>query len=100
MRILMISGAPGKEEGGVAGIVHNLARELGNLGHSAKRVRHYQHSCPLRLLVRRAETVAWLAGGSSIRHDHARSGRTSQLRDGQGSEEGSRRLFSVEESYL
>ncbi len=36
MRILMISGAPGKEEGGVAGIVHNLARELGNLGHSVK----------------------------------------------------------------
>jgi len=36
MRILMISGAPGKAEGGVAGIVHNLARELGNLGHSVK----------------------------------------------------------------
>src|SRR6266852_1238946 len=36
MRILMISGAPGKEEGGVAGIVHNLARERGNLGHSVK----------------------------------------------------------------
>lgn len=36
MRILMISGSPGKAEGGVAGIVHNLARELRNLGHSVK----------------------------------------------------------------
>src|SRR5260370_11316688 len=36
MRILMIWGGRGKEEGGVAGIVHNLARELVNLGHSVK----------------------------------------------------------------
>jgi len=36
MRILMISGALGKAEAGVAGIVYNLARELGNLGHSVK----------------------------------------------------------------
>jgi glycosyltransferase involved in cell wall biosynthesis len=34
MRILMISGVPGRAEAGVAGIVYNLARELGNLGHS------------------------------------------------------------------
>lgn len=33
MRILMISGSPGKAEGGVAGVTHNLARELGALGH-------------------------------------------------------------------
>jgi len=30
----MISGSAGKAEGGVAGIVHNLAKELRNLGHS------------------------------------------------------------------
>jgi glycosyltransferase involved in cell wall biosynthesis len=36
MRILMISGVPGKAEAGVAGIVYNLARELGNLGHTVK----------------------------------------------------------------
>jgi glycosyltransferase involved in cell wall biosynthesis len=36
MRILMISGVPGKAEAGVAGIVYNLARELGGLGHSVK----------------------------------------------------------------
>jgi glycosyltransferase involved in cell wall biosynthesis len=34
MRILMVSGTPGKAEGGGAGIVHNLARELAQLGHS------------------------------------------------------------------
>jgi glycosyltransferase involved in cell wall biosynthesis len=34
MRILMISGVPGRAEAGVAGIVYNLAGELGNLGHS------------------------------------------------------------------
>ena len=36
MRILMISGVPGKAEGGVAGIVYNLAKELGELGHRVK----------------------------------------------------------------
>jgi len=36
MRILMISGVPGKAEAGVAGIVYNLATELGDLGHSVK----------------------------------------------------------------
>jgi glycosyltransferase involved in cell wall biosynthesis len=36
MRILMISGVPGRTEAGVAGIVYNLARELGELGHSVK----------------------------------------------------------------
>jgi glycosyltransferase involved in cell wall biosynthesis len=36
MRILMISGVPGKAEAGVAGIVYNLAKELGALGHSVK----------------------------------------------------------------
>jgi glycosyltransferase involved in cell wall biosynthesis len=32
----MISGVPGKAEAGVAGIVYNLAKELGDLGHSVK----------------------------------------------------------------
>src|SRR5260370_29160662 len=36
MRIMMVSGSPGKAEGGVAGIVHNLAKELGQLGHSVE----------------------------------------------------------------
>lgn len=36
MRILMISGAPGKAEGGVAGIVYNLTKELGDLGHTVE----------------------------------------------------------------
>ena len=36
MRILMISGVPGKAEAGVAGIVINLATELRNLGHTVK----------------------------------------------------------------
>src|SRR5438132_11625835 len=36
MRILMIAGVPGKAEAGVAGIVYNLARELGDLGHTVK----------------------------------------------------------------
>jgi glycosyltransferase involved in cell wall biosynthesis len=34
MRILMISGVPGKAEAGVAGIVYNLAKELDKLGHN------------------------------------------------------------------
>jgi glycosyltransferase involved in cell wall biosynthesis len=33
MRILMISGSSGKAEGGVAGVVHNLGKELCALGH-------------------------------------------------------------------
>src|SRR5256886_12012596 len=36
MRILMISGVAGKAEAGVAGIVYNLTKELGELGHSMK----------------------------------------------------------------
>ena len=36
MRILMISGVPGKAEAGVAGIVYNLAKEGGDLGHTVK----------------------------------------------------------------
>jgi glycosyltransferase involved in cell wall biosynthesis len=36
MRILMISGVPGKAEAGVAGIVYNVARELDKLGHRVK----------------------------------------------------------------
>ena len=36
MRILMISGVPGKAEAGVAGVVNNLTKELRDLGHSVK----------------------------------------------------------------
>ena len=36
MRILMISGVPGKAEAGVAGVVNNLTKELRELGHSVK----------------------------------------------------------------
>lgn len=36
MRILMISGVPGKAEAGVAGIVYNLEKELCQLGHSVE----------------------------------------------------------------
>jgi glycosyltransferase involved in cell wall biosynthesis len=36
MRILMISGVPGKAEAGVAGVVYNLAEQLRHLGHSVK----------------------------------------------------------------
>jgi glycosyltransferase involved in cell wall biosynthesis len=36
MRILMISGVPGKAEAGAAGIVYNLAKELLELGHTVK----------------------------------------------------------------
>jgi glycosyltransferase involved in cell wall biosynthesis len=36
MRILMISGVPGKAEAGAAGIVYNLTKELRNLGHIVK----------------------------------------------------------------
>jgi glycosyltransferase involved in cell wall biosynthesis len=36
MRILMISGVPGKAEAGAAGIVYNLAKELRDLGHNVK----------------------------------------------------------------
>jgi len=32
MRILIGIGVPGKAEAGVAGIVYNLAKELGDLG--------------------------------------------------------------------
>jgi glycosyltransferase involved in cell wall biosynthesis len=36
MRILMISGVPGKAETGVAGVVYNLTQQLRGLGHSVK----------------------------------------------------------------
>jgi glycosyltransferase involved in cell wall biosynthesis len=36
MRILMISGVPGKAEAGAAGIVYNLTKELRDLGHTVK----------------------------------------------------------------
>ena len=36
MRILMIAGVPGKAEAGGAGVVHNVAKELRDLGHTVK----------------------------------------------------------------
>jgi glycosyltransferase involved in cell wall biosynthesis len=36
MRVLMIAGVAGKAEAGAAGVVHNIAKELRNLGHTVK----------------------------------------------------------------
>jgi glycosyltransferase involved in cell wall biosynthesis len=36
MRVLMIAGVVGKAEAGGAGVVHNVAKELRNLGHTVK----------------------------------------------------------------
>ena len=36
MRVLMIAGVAGKAEAGGAGVVHNVAKELRNLGHTVK----------------------------------------------------------------
>jgi len=36
MRLLMIAGVAGKAEAGGAGVVHNVAKELRNLGHTVK----------------------------------------------------------------
>lgn len=36
MRVLMITGVAGKAEAGGAGVVHNVAKELRNLGHTVK----------------------------------------------------------------
>ena len=38
MRILMASGVPKRREGGVAGVIYNLGRELERLGHSVSYV--------------------------------------------------------------
>jgi hypothetical protein len=36
MRVLMIAGVEGKAEAGGAGVVHNVAKKLRNLGHTVK----------------------------------------------------------------
>src|SRR5215470_6945935 len=38
MRILMMTGVPGKAEAGVAGIVYSLSKQLTEMGHSVKPV--------------------------------------------------------------
>jgi glycosyltransferase involved in cell wall biosynthesis len=56
MRILMISGVPGKAEAGVAGIVYNLAKELGELGHSVKPL-FFEDLLPMQLWPNRFRTI-------------------------------------------
>lgn len=56
MRILMISGVPGKAEAGVAGIVYNLAKELGDLGHTVKPI-FFEDLLPIQKWPRRFRTV-------------------------------------------
>jgi glycosyltransferase involved in cell wall biosynthesis len=56
MRILMISGAPGKAEGGVAGVVNNLAKELSNLGHRVKPI-FFEDLLPNQSWLNRFRTV-------------------------------------------
>ena len=56
MRILMIAGVPGKAEAGVAGIVYNLAKELGELGHSVKPL-FFEDLLPTQLWPNRFRTI-------------------------------------------
>jgi glycosyltransferase involved in cell wall biosynthesis len=56
MRILMISGVPGKAEAGVAGIVYNLTKELGALGHSVKPL-FFEDLLPMQTWPNRFRTV-------------------------------------------
>jgi hypothetical protein len=58
MRILMISGVAGKAEAGAAGVVHNLTKELRDLGHSVSQPRSTAFSsAPL-----------WITAGSRLVH--------------------------------
>src|SRR5260370_31384188 len=56
MRILMISGVPGKAEAGVAGIVYNLSKELGDLGHSVRSI-FFQDILPKQKWPHRFRTI-------------------------------------------
>ena len=56
MRILIIAGVPGKAEAGVAGIVYNLAKELGELGHSVKPL-FFEDLLPMQLWPNRFRTI-------------------------------------------
>ncbi|HXY23818.1 MAG TPA: glycosyltransferase family 4 protein [Candidatus Acidoferrum sp.] len=56
MRILMISGVPGKAEAGVAGIVYNLAKELRELGHGVE-ARFFEDLLPEQKWPNRFRTV-------------------------------------------
>src|SRR5260370_28995914 len=56
MRILMISGVAGKAEAGVAGVVNNLTKELGELGHSVKPV-FFEDLVPRQTWPKRFRTV-------------------------------------------
>ncbi len=56
MRILMISGVPGKAEAGVAGIVYNLSKELGDLGHSVRPI-FFQDILPKQKWPHRFRTI-------------------------------------------
>ncbi len=56
MRILMISGVPGKAEAGVAGVVNNLTKELRDLGHSVQPI-FFQDLLPQQKWPNRFRTV-------------------------------------------
>lgn len=69
MRILIACGAPKLREGGVAGVVHNLAAELQSSGHSVDCLFH-EDLLPHRKLLKRLETVdlAWAIARHIERH--------------------------------
>ena len=52
----MISGVPGRAEAGVAGIVYNVAKELGGLGHSVKPI-FFEDLLPKRKWPHRFRTI-------------------------------------------
>lgn len=56
MRILMVSGSAGKAEGGVAGVVANLTRELRNLGHGVE-PKSFEDLLPVQQWPNRFRTV-------------------------------------------
>ena len=64
MRILMISGVPGKAEAGVAGIVYNLTKELGDLGHTVKPL-FFEDLLPRQKWPQRLRTIEFARAVSS-----------------------------------
>ena len=56
MRILMISGVPGKAEAGVAGVVSNLTKELHRLGHTVE-LNYFENLLPQQKWPNRFRTI-------------------------------------------
>src|SRR6266566_10110140 len=76
MRILMISGVPGKAEAGVAGIVYNLSKELGDLGHSVRPI-FFQDILPKQKWPHRFRTIEFAKKISEyVMGREAKKGRT------------------------